>query len=99
LYRTCKNDIAEKILAKALHSDTAEYMKKYDKSFEEVFKKAMEFNVKIIGQTVSNKSKGVAPLIADYILNNVLNPSSIVENTSLNLAFYYEHREREFGLS
>lgn len=49
-------------------------MKNFDKNFEEVFKKAMDFNIKIIGQTVSNSKKGVAPLIADYIVKNVLNP-------------------------
>jgi hypothetical protein len=64
-----------------------------------VFKKAMDFNIKIIGQTVSNSKKGVAALIADYTIKNVLNSESITENTNLNLAFYYENREREYGLS
>lgn len=53
-------------------------MKRFEKSFEEVFRKAMEFNVKIIAQSVNNKSKGVAPLIGDYIVNNILNPASII---------------------
>lgn len=82
-----------------LHPDTAGYMKNFDKSFEEVFKKAMDFNIKIIYQTMSNTKKGVAALIADYIIKNVLNPESITENTGLNLAFYYENRESEYGLS
>ncbi len=59
----------------------------------------MDFNIKIIGQTVSNSKKGVAALIADYTIKNVLNSESITENTNLNLAFYYENREREYGLS
>jgi hypothetical protein len=34
----------------------------------------MEFNIKIISQTVNNTKKGVAALISDYILKNVFNP-------------------------
>jgi hypothetical protein len=99
LYKTCRNDITEKILAKKLHSDAAEYVKKYEKTFEDVFKKAMEFNFNAINSSTSNKLKGVGPLIADYISNCILNPATIIENTNLNLAFYYEHRERQYGLS
>jgi hypothetical protein len=59
----------------------------------------MEFNYNILTNQSSNKLKGVGPLIADYIVNCILNPASIIENTNLNLAFYYEHRERQYGLS
>jgi hypothetical protein len=52
----------------------------------------MNFNIKIIGGTLGNSKKGVSALIADYILNNILNPETIIENTGLNLAFYYENR-------
>ena len=69
-------------------------MKNFDNNFENVFVKAMSFNIKIISQTVANSKKGVSALIADYIVKNILNPESIVENTALNLAFYYENRER-----
>lgn len=74
-------------------------MKNFDKNFEEVFVKAMNFNIKIVCQTGGGSKKGVGALIADYIVKNILNPETIIENTGLNLAFYYENREREYGLS
>ena len=74
-------------------------MKNFDKNFEQVFFKAMNFNIKIIGGTLGNSKKGVSALIADYILKNILNPETIIENTGLNLAFYYENRQKEYGLS
>lgn len=89
----------EKVNSQKLHPDTAGYMKNFEKNFEEVFKKAMDFNIKIINQTASSSKKGVAPLIADYIVKNIMNPESITENTGMNLAYYYENREREYGLS
>ena len=72
-------------------------MKKYAENFGAVFEKAMMFNLSIINET--KEKKGVLILIGDYIKNYILVPNNILDNIQLNFAFFYERREREYGLS
>jgi hypothetical protein len=57
----------------------------------------MMFNLGIINET--KEKKGVLILIGDYIKNYILVPNNILDNIQLNFAFFYERREREYGLN
>ena len=50
------------------------------------------------GKVLSTAKKGVCMLMGDYLLEYCLHPDRIFQNENLDLAAFYENRERKYGL-
>lgn len=92
MFKNCRKDIDTKLSKGAIHADTADYMKRYDKNFNSIFSKAMEFN---LGFLKKDSKTGASILIADYIEHYVLKQDKI----QINFGSLYEQKERQYGLN
>jgi uncharacterized membrane protein len=72
-------------------------MDKFEKNFSATFVGAMQYDVGIINGAKDRKN--VASLVGDYIANYIMNPNNILDNTAIDFAVFYEHRERQYGLN
>jgi hypothetical protein len=69
-------------------------MEKFDENFEKVFEKAMDINK----QYLLTSNRGVCSLLTDYISSYILHTKNLLENNQIDFSYFYEGREKEYGL-